>query len=75
MCVEDIRVTIKFLDKSKGTRDKKEVGMANKSTKPHKQVCGWLNTMNRQGWHETSARVLKLVSMHDKSFNLVRSLC
>ena len=26
-----------------------EVGMANESTKTHKQVCGWLNTMNEQG--------------------------
>ena len=26
-----------------------EVGMANESTKPHKQVCEWLNTMNEQG--------------------------
>ena len=28
------------------------VGMANESTKNTQASCGWLNTMNEQGWHD-----------------------
>ena len=54
MYAKDIRVTIILLvTKSKGQHLQitmlGEVGMANESTKPLKQVCGWLNTMNDQG--------------------------
>ena len=49
MCAEDIRVIIKLLDKSKGTRDKtftmlREVGMANESI----QTSVWMAQHNEQ---------------------------
>ena len=31
-----------------------EVGTLMNRQKTRKQVCGWLNTINEQGWHDLS---------------------
>ena len=47
--------------------------MANESTKPRKQVCGWLNTMNKQGCMTCRARLPTYACTSHA--NLVCSLC
>ena len=50
-----------------------EVGMANESTKPHKQACGWLNTMNEQDCKTCRAHLPNYACISHA--NLVHSLC
>ena len=54
-----LAATMRGEDPSYVQKHLEEVGMANETTKKqHKQVCGWLNTMNEQSCMTCSAHLL-----------------